>query len=69
MLATYMRRMRNNNLEVRIAGDKRSPQLENVSYDLVNMFPQTFFRVCFCALLFFRLKLALRVSLLKLSKT
>ena len=26
-LATYMRRMRNNNLEIRIAGDNRSPQL------------------------------------------
>ena len=26
MLATYMQRMRNNNLEIRIAGDKRSPQ-------------------------------------------
>ena len=26
MLATYMRRMRNNNLEIRIAGSSRHPQ-------------------------------------------
>ena len=26
MLATYMRRMRKNNLEIRIAGDKMNPQ-------------------------------------------
>ena len=26
MLAAYMQHMRNNNLEIRIAGDKRSPQ-------------------------------------------
>ena len=30
MLATYMRSMRNNNLEIRIAGDKRSPQKANL---------------------------------------
>ena len=29
MLATYMRSMHNNNLEIRIAGDKRSPQKAN----------------------------------------
>ena len=29
MLATYVPRMRNNNLEIRIAGDKRSPQLDS----------------------------------------
>ena len=29
MLATYMPRMRNKNLEIRIAGDKRSPQLNS----------------------------------------
>ena len=32
MLATYMRRMRNNILEIRIAGDKRSPQLIMYTY-------------------------------------
>ena len=32
MLATYMRRMRNNNLEIRIAGDKKSPQLIMYTY-------------------------------------
>ena len=32
MLATYVRRMRNNNLEIRIAGDKRSPQLIMYTY-------------------------------------
>ena len=32
MLATYMRRMRNNNLEIRIAGDNRSPQLIMYTY-------------------------------------
>ena len=32
MLATYMRRMRNNNLETRIAGDKKSPQLIMYTY-------------------------------------
>ena len=30
MLATYMRSMDNNNLEIRIAGDKRSPQKANL---------------------------------------
>ena len=30
MLATYMLRMRNNNLEIRIAGDKRSSQKANL---------------------------------------
>ena len=29
MLATYMRRMRNNNLEIRIAGSSCRPQLNN----------------------------------------
>ena len=38
MLATYMRRMRNNNLEIRIAGSSCRPQLENFFYDLKNMF-------------------------------
>ena len=30
MLATYMRSMHNNNLEIRIVGDKRSPQKANL---------------------------------------
>jgi len=32
VLATYMRRMRDNNLGIRIAGDKRSPQLISFLY-------------------------------------
>ena len=38
MLATYMRRTRNNNLEIRIASSFCRLQWENVSYDIVNMF-------------------------------
>ena len=43
MLATYMRSMHNNNLEIRIAGDKRSPQkannyLRGVPTQAINMY-------------------------------
>ena len=69
MLATCMRRMRNDNLEIRIAGSCCRPQLENFFMTLKTCFPQTFYSVCFCPLLFIRLKLTLRVSLLKLPKT
>ena len=33
MLATYMRRMRNNNLEIRIAGSSCRPQIRIIEQD------------------------------------
>ena len=39
MLAIYMPRMRNNNLEIRIAGDKRSPQLNSQNAVCITLSP------------------------------
>ena len=39
MLAIYMPRMRNNNLEIRIAGDKRSPQLDSQNAVCITLSP------------------------------
>ena len=39
MLATYVPRMRNNNLEIRIAGDKRSPQLNSQNAVCITLSP------------------------------
>jgi len=39
MLATYVPRMRNNNLEIRIAGDKRSQQLNSQNAMCITLSP------------------------------
>ena len=39
MLATYVPRMRNNNLEIRIVGDKRSPQLNSQNAVCITLSP------------------------------